>query len=479
MTKLKKYLLWFAQEHIDFRYAEIKSIIQLFNLNLEFCDLEINKPYWIVELPNEEEAKKLASRSVSMRCILELWSYGKRDEMHSNLKKYIKEHKETEQYFCEKLSFKINVETYNKHFTQKEKVQKIENFDYLPLRGKVNLKAPDVEWWYIEFYGMNPKDVPNDPFSTIFARWVADGQRNLINELSLKNRKFIGNTSMDAQLSLLMANQALVKPSDLVFDPFVGTGSLLVSAAKFGAYVMGTDIDYMMLHAKSRPSRISQKIRDSDESIKANLKQYDCEKRFIDVFVSDFSNPVWRDNIEFDSIITDPPYGIREATSKIDTKISEKINSRDPNAPHYPSTSPYSLHNLYRDLLRFSAKHLKMNCRLVCWLPFHQDDYSNEAIPQHPCLKLVANSEQRLCGQTSRRLLTYTKVRNIDDYDTTFEQSSEFHDFRERYFYNGQSRKERKIERAKLREIGKIEAIKHGKTLDENGKVISNKKKSN
>lgn len=39
---------------------------------------------------------------------------------------------------------------------------------------------------------------------------------------------------MDAQLSLLMANQALVCDGDLVFDPFVGTGSLLVSAAKFG-----------------------------------------------------------------------------------------------------------------------------------------------------------------------------------------------------------------------------------------------------
>lgn len=63
---------------------------------------------------------------------------------------------------------------------------------------------------------------------------IAYGQRNLIKELSLKKRKFIGNTSMDAQLSILMANQALVKNTDLVLDPFVGTGSLLVSAAKFG-----------------------------------------------------------------------------------------------------------------------------------------------------------------------------------------------------------------------------------------------------
>lgn len=123
--------------------------------------------------------------------------------------------------------------------------------------------------------------------------------------MSLKTRKFIGNTSMDTQLSLLMANQALIQPGDLVFDPFVGTGSLLVSAAKFGAYVLGADIDFMMLHARARPSRITQKVREKDESIRANLKQYNCADRYMDVVVADFSNPLWSKRIKFDSIITD------------------------------------------------------------------------------------------------------------------------------------------------------------------------------
>ena len=60
---------------------------------------------------------------------------------------------------------------------------------------------------------------------------------------------------MDPLLSLVMANLALVRPGDLVFDPFVGTGSLLVAAGVVGGYVMGTDIDYLMLHARTRPSR--------------------------------------------------------------------------------------------------------------------------------------------------------------------------------------------------------------------------------
>lgn len=132
---------------------------------------------------------------------------------------------------------------------------------------------------------------------------------------------------MDPTLSLLMANQALVKDNDLVFDPFVGSGSLLVAAAKFGgivsfhffirnqlnkyrsiqfsAYVFGTDIDYMMLHGKTKPTRVKQKSRADDESILSNLKQYNCDNRYIDVIVSDFSNSIWHTNIQFDSIITD------------------------------------------------------------------------------------------------------------------------------------------------------------------------------
>lgn len=65
---------------------------------------------------------------------------------------------------------------------------------------------------------------------------------------------------MDPQLSLLMANQAKVNSGDIVLDPFVGSGSLLVAAAEFGGYVLGGDIDYMMLHAKTRPSRKKQMV---------------------------------------------------------------------------------------------------------------------------------------------------------------------------------------------------------------------------
>lgn len=110
---------------------------------------------------------------------------------------------------------------------------------------------------------------------------------------------------MNPHLSLLMANQGMCDKNHIVFDPFAGTGSMLLSAAKFGSYVIGSDIDFLMLHGKTKPSRISQKVRALDESIVANMQQYGLEHLYLDVFVSDFSNCPFTDAIIFDSIITD------------------------------------------------------------------------------------------------------------------------------------------------------------------------------
>ncbi|XP_039960648.1 tRNA (guanine(10)-N2)-methyltransferase homolog [Bactrocera tryoni] len=476
----KKYILWFAQEHLDFRVAEFNSIIKLFGLKHRKLNDNTLKPFWIVEFANEESAIKFASRSVSLRSIYELWGYSDNlKSFHEKLQDSIKTKENLMNPYKQK-SFKIVVETYNKHISQKEKVEKIETLEYLPFQGEVDLKTPQTEWCYIEFYGLDPTAVPSEPDDILFGRLVANGQRDLIKELSLKKRKFIGNTSMDAQLSLLMVNQALVNNGDLVLDPFVGTGSLLVSAAKFGGYVLGADIDFMMLHGRSRPSRITQKVRERDERVRANLEQYGCGDRYIDVIISDFSNPLWREGVEFDAIITDPPYGIRESTEKVESKMTSKQNTRSKDMPHYPSTSHYSLQQLYVDLLHFSAHHLKVGGRLVCWLPYHRDDYTSEMIPQHRSLVLVGNSEQPLSGLTSRRLLTYEKRDiNSPDSDQLSSQLSNSYDFRDRYFNNApESRTERRMRKAEQRELGRIEALKRGKVIIDSKEAKNNLNKS-
>ncbi|XP_034250406.1 tRNA (guanine(10)-N2)-methyltransferase homolog isoform X2 [Thrips palmi] len=429
----QRYLLWFAHDLVDFRMAEIKSLISVLDINMRWVEEPADHPFWIVEVPSEECVKKLASRSISLRGVIELWAHSNNiSTLHQQLKAL--NPNVYQPYLQPHLSFKVEVETFSNHLSLPELVDKIESFSYLPIVGPVNLKNPDVKLWFMEYYGLEPNNIPELPYQYYFGRWITDGQRHLMKKFSLKTRKFIGNTSMDAQISVLMANQGKVKPGDLVLDPFVGTGSLLVPAAHFGAYVLGTDIDYLILHAKTRPSRIQQKVRASDESIQANLRQYGLENQYIDVVVADSSLPLWVKEFELDAIITDPPYGIREPTERVGTHKVPQITEQQ--APtHIPSKIDYGHDHLYQDLLNFAAKHLKLGGRLVTFIPILRELYNEENMPKHPCLELVANSEQVLSAYVCRRLLTYEKVSRPSDCmagERTFDPSLE--NFRDKYF---------------------------------------------
>lgn len=448
----RTYLLWFAQEHTEFRFAEIKSLLSLLKIEMKFIEEPKDiEPYWIVQFNSESDVKLLASRSVSLRNCLELWAHAKTiPDLHNKLKNY--PINSLKPYFQPNKSFKIEVETFCRHFTQKEKVNKLETFDYLPLCGPVNLNNPDITLQYIEYYGTRANDPPELPYDVFFGRWVSSGLRQLIKKLSLKTRKFIGNTSMDAQLSLLMANQAKIKVGDIVLDPFVGSGSLLVAAAQFGGYVLGTDIDYLMLHGRTRPSRIKQKVREQDESIRANMQQYNLGHRYLDVLVNDFSVPFWKDEFKFDAIITDPPYGIREATEKIGTTKQNYKVKEEHLSTHVPAKIDYGISNIYRDLLLFAAKHLKVGGCVVCWFPVFREDYNEKCLPSHPCFTLTGNCEQGLSKVTSRRLLTFEKIREPTAEELQFFES-EISDFRERYYIaREETRKDRRMKEAKTRQ---------------------------
>lgn len=71
-------------------------------------------------------------------------------------------------------------------------------------------------------------------------------------------------------------------------------------------------------------------------------------------------------NIE---IIFIAPYGIREATEKVGIRKENYTISEEHLSTHIPSKIGYDLSEMYQDLLSFSAKHLKLGGRLVCWFP--------------------------------------------------------------------------------------------------------------
>ncbi|CRK87994.1 CLUMA_CG001780, isoform A [Clunio marinus] len=474
MSSLRRFLLYFAQENIEFRYPEIKSLIQLFNLEIKLPNSFGETPYWILDDVDEQDVRKIASRSVSLRYIVEVFSSGKNyKSFHENLKNFSISDL-SKKYASADSSFRITVDTYNKRIEHAEKIQRIESLDYIDYKGKIDLKNPENNFIYFEYWGLDPTNVPEEPVEIIFGRWISDGQRDITKSISLKTRKFIGNTSMNPLLSLLMANQGLCDKNHIVFDPFAGTGSILIAAAKFGSFVIGSDIDYLMLHGRTKPSRVRQKVREEDENIKSNMIQYNLQHLYVDIFVSDFSNCPLNDAIEFDSIITDPPYGIREKMAQVVPKEGgRKSTVLTEDAKHYPSTSNYSINSMYGDLLNFAAKHLKLHGRLVCWFPVNRDDYHEELLPRHSAFQIIANSEQKLNGDATRRLLTYEKVKEsgeIVDVDAL-----ETFDFRQKYFTQATNIKEKRLA-THHRNI--IEAQKRGKIIENlaERKKLSNKK---
>ena len=101
----------------------------------------------------------------------------------------------------------------------------------------MDLKKPQHIFWFLE----TDKEIINNGLPPViqklmmFGRKIGNSERNLVTKYELSKRNYLGPTAMDAELAFLMANQALVRPGKFVFDPFVGTGSILVAAAHFGA----------------------------------------------------------------------------------------------------------------------------------------------------------------------------------------------------------------------------------------------------
>ncbi|KAB1275333.1 tRNA -methyltransferase-like protein [Camelus dromedarius] len=352
-SSLNRYLLLMAQEHLEFRLPEIKSLLSLFGGQFTSSQETYGKsPFWILSIPSEDIARNLMKRTVCAKSIFELWGHGKSpEELYSSLKNYP----------VEKMvhsTYKIKIHTFNKTLTQEEKVKRIDALEFLPFEGKVNLKKPQHIFSVLEDYGLDPNHIPENPHNIYFGRWIADGQRELIESYSVKKRHFIGNTSMDAGLSFIMANHGKVKENDIVFDPFVGTGGLLVASAHFGAYVYGTDIDYNTVHGLGKASRKNQKWRGPDENIRANLRQYGLEKYYLDVLVSDASKPSWRKGTFFDAIITDRKF----------------VFIQNPES-HVPVSLSYHLSDMFFDLLNFAAETLVLGGRLVYWLPVYTPEY--------------------------------------------------------------------------------------------------------
>ncbi|XP_015584030.3 tRNA (guanine(10)-N2)-methyltransferase homolog [Ricinus communis] len=414
------YLCVFYHRLLDYRKPEVESLSQLFGVSESSLEWKLpqyhhpDSPFHFVNLPNEDIARNIANRSILVKGMYEVWGEGSDyEELKEAILRYPDDRKLP--YLSSETTFKITVDSFGKVISFQEQNDRIKGLSYIPFKGRVNLKNPDHKFWLMETddYGVNNGLPPVVQRRIFFGREVGGADRKLIPTYQLKSRNYLGPTAMDAEMAFLMANQALVTPGKLVYDPFTGTGSILIAAAHFGSMTMGADIDI----------RVVRDGRGPDCNVWSNFKQYGLPSP-IGLLRADNNLPPWRSGLKeiFDAIICDPPYGVRAGGRKsggrklLKGAVGPYTVPDDKRTDHIPSTAPYSLAECIHDLLDLAARMLVMGGRLVCFYPvLREDDTVQVQFPEHPCLKLVASSEQILSSRYSRVLLTMVKIGRYTD----------------------------------------------------------------
>lgn len=115
-------------------------------------------------------------------------------------------------------------------------------------------------------------------------------------------RPFFSPISLHPRLARALVNLSRIKKDHVLFDPFCGTGGILIEAGLVGAKTVGSDIDEKMVKGCGE-----------------NLKFFGIRNHTL------FQSDVGDVNIKCDAIVTDPPYGRSASTKKEDI---EKLYER-------------------------------------------------------------------------------------------------------------------------------------------------------
>lgn len=428
----KKYLLYMAQVHANFRRAELESLADLYGIkSIDFSDYSEESPFFLVELEGDDQAADWIRRSVLTRAIYEYWGEGENmDGLHENIKSQLNFDRYREAYRND--TFKFEFETY-RGASKANRVKQIESFAYLDFKGKINLKTPRQVYTLIEAYQPISDNIPGTvPIKMYFGRLVGRGDRMAVEKYDLKKRPYKGTTSFEAELSLVSANIAQVKPGTIMYDPFAGTGSFLCAGGHYGAAVIGSDIDGRMMRG-----------RGASNDIATNFKHYHESTQFLDVLTMDFTHNSLRSNLVIDTILCDPPYGIRESIKVLGARDPEKFAGKENieiegekaflRRDYIPTKKPYALDSLLDDLLQYSSERLPIGGRLAFWMPTANDENIETIIPLHANLELMYNCVQEF-NKWSRRLLVYTNRGPNYHGETNSGSSRSKANFRDRYF---------------------------------------------
>ncbi|GHJ88048.1 hypothetical protein NliqN6_4450 [Naganishia liquefaciens] len=382
----------------------------------------------------DEWARILTTRCIMLKAISHAFSPVPSSPNYSHLRKSMEPRRELWQADEDaQKEYSFELVGINRKIGFPRRRDTIENFAFMGLTAKANLKKPQVTYMVYEEYEESAFDLAMRnseegaktkvkleeategiyPLRIFMGRLVAYGQaRSLIQKFIVKERKFYGNTSMESEMSLLMAGQTLSDNGKIIYDPFAGTGSLLYTCAHWGSYVMGSDIDGRQMRGKDK----------SGPGVFRAAQQYGIRDKMLDCLTFDVTRNPWRRGELLDAIITDPPYGVRAGAKRLGRKVGRKKLITEPvmlpngvwshEAPGYiPASKPYEMVDLVNDLVMFARYMLVPGGRLVFFLPTFTEEWDPVDLPTIEGMREISfgqGSAQEF-NKWSRRLITMEK----------------------------------------------------------------------
>lgn len=370
---MEKYLFLFSPKLLDFCIAEFESLLLLFLSEKPFIDksdFSIRNPILCIEC-NRKTVEFILSRSIMIKKAFLVY---REEKTVTELLENLKNVSFKEDSFSETQSFCLLIESPCLEKTE----NLIENFGFLLEQKKISLDNADNVLTLV---------LGNKKYFCLFVGKSI--RKKDLQKYDLKKRRYIGTTSMDAELSLVMANISLSCPGKLFYDPFSGTGSIVCAVCSRGGYCIGSDIDGRQIRGNIVVRGIKNEKKTSSLS---NLEDYFLEKKSLGFFVFDITKSPWRKEMLFDGIITDPPYGIRTGTKKT-KELTLKLEKS-------------SAEELIQSLLHFSAVHLKKKGRLIFWF------YRKKELPKFitPELSLLYVCSQKLGIDRGRDLYVFERI---------------------------------------------------------------------
>ncbi|KAG0417821.1 tRNA (guanine(10)-N2)-methyltransferase like protein [Dictyocoela roeselum] len=115
------------------------------------------------------------------------------------------------------------------------------------------------------------------------------GNRKKYLKWGIKNRKFIGHTSLDLELSIFMINACRLKRGSVIIDPCCGSCSILHAAAIFGIYGIGSEIQRSELIGRNDAKNRSRTLAKGYD-VYSNFYQFGVMNYILGVCVADLFN---------------------------------------------------------------------------------------------------------------------------------------------------------------------------------------------